>query len=161
MNRLWAPWRIKYVKKAGGSGKKCLFCRIAAEKRKDYVIFKTKSSISMLNTFPYNNGHMMVLPKRHMRDWTQLKDSEVLDLFLALNKTKRMLDKVLKPDGYNIGINISKSAGAGIAGHMHIHIVPRWRGDVNFMSSIYDTRVIPQSLDELSRRLKNVESKTN
>jgi ATP adenylyltransferase len=115
----------------------------------------------MLNIFPYNNGHVMIAPLRHARDFTQLNEGEALDLFQALNKAKRLLDKVLKPEGYNIGINISKSAGAGIRGHMHIHIVPRWIGDANFMPVIYNTKIISQSLDQLCKKLKNAESKTN
>jgi len=113
----------------------------------------------MLNIFPYNNGHVMIAPLRHIRDFALLKQDEILDLFAALNKTKRLLDKVLKPGGYNIGINIAKSAGAGIAGHMHIHIVPRWIGDTNFITVVDGTRVISQSLGELYKRLKNVESR--
>lgn len=96
----------------------------------------------------------MVSPLRHVRELSQLKDYEILDLFQNLNKVKTLLEKTLRPDGYNIGINISKSAGAGITGHMHIHIVPRWIGDTNFMPVIYDTKIISQSLDELYKGLK-------
>ena len=103
----------------------------------------------------------MLSPKRHVRDFTLLEDIEILDLFRALEKSKRLLEKVLNPDGYNIGINMSKSAGAGIAGHMHIHIVPRWIGDTNFMPVLNQTKIISQSLDELYRRLKHAESKTD
>jgi len=103
----------------------------------------------------------MLSPIRHVRDFTQLKDAEALDLFRALNKAKKLLEKVLKPHGYNIGINISKPAGGGITGHMHIHIVPRWIGDTNFMPTLYNTKIISQSLDELYNRLKYAESKTD
>lgn len=96
----------------------------------------------------------MVSPLRHLRELSQLKEAEVIDLVKALNYTKRLLDIVLKPDGYNIGINVSKSAGAGETGHLHIHIVCRWRGDTNFMPTLYDTKVISQSLDELHKQLK-------
>jgi ATP adenylyltransferase len=161
MDRLWAPWRITYIKNSKQKG--CIFCRAAKSqsKRKHYVIFKTGFSIAILNAFPYNNGHAMVSPLRHLRDFSQLKDIEVKDLFRSLNKVKKMLDKALKPDGYNIGVNISKSAGAGIANHLHIHIVPRWAGDTNFMPVIYNTKVVSQSLEELLALLKNVESKTD
>jgi ATP adenylyltransferase len=115
----------------------------------------------MLNIYPYNNGHMMVSPLRHVREFEQLKEAEALDLFKALNRAKNLLDEVLKPNGYNIGINISKNAGAGITGHMHIHLVPRWLGDTNFMPAIYDTKIISQSLDELFRKLKHAQSKTD
>jgi len=104
---------------------------------------------------------MMVSPIRHIRTLSQLKEVEVLDLFKTLNNTKILLDKVLKPDGYNIGINVSRSAGAGETRHLHIHIVPRWIGDVNFMPTLFDTKVISQSLDELYKRLKHAKSKTD
>jgi len=116
----------------------------------------------MLNIFPYNNGHIMVSPIRHVREFSQLKDIEILDLFKTLNSTKKLLDKVLKPQGYNIGINVSAAAGAGVTGHLHIHIVPRWRGDMNFMPTLYGTKIMPQSLDELYKRLKKyARPKTN
>ena len=96
----------------------------------------------------------MVSPIRHIRELSQLNNREVLDLFQALNKTNKMLDKVLKPQGYNIGLNTSSIAGAGQAGHLHIHIVPRWKGDTNFMATLSDTKIISQSLDELYKQLK-------
>jgi ATP adenylyltransferase len=158
VDRLWAPWRIDYIKasakKIGGKQKACIFCKAAKYIKGDYVIFKTKYSIAMLNIFPYNNGHIMVAPKRHIKDIAQLGDLEAKDIFQTLKKTKRLLDKVLRPEGYNIGINISRSAGAGITGHMHIHIVPRWRGDTNFMTTVSGTKIISQSLDELYKQLK-------
>lgn len=157
MDRIWAPWRIKYLETK--SKKRCIFCKRQNDSSKGYVIFKTEYSLCMLNMFPYNNGHIMVSPLRHVKELSQLKEAEVIDLFKALNKSKALLDKVLKPHGYNIGINISKVAGAGIPGHLHIHIVPRWRGDTNFMPVIFDTRVISQSLEELSKRLKNAQSR--
>ena len=159
IDRLWAPWRIKYIKIK--KSKKCVFCEGIKYKRKNYIILKTSHSIAMLNIFPYNNGHVMVAPIRHINRLSQLKEKETLDLFRTLNKVQILLDRVLKPQGYNIGINISKSAGAGITGHLHIHIVCRWQGDTNFMITIYDTKIISQSLDELYKQLKYAESKTN
>ncbi|MCX5703500.1 MAG: HIT domain-containing protein, partial [Candidatus Omnitrophica bacterium] len=117
-------------------------------------IFKTRHSIAMLNIFPYNNGHIMVSPKRHTAELTQLTGQEALDIFGAIIKAKKILDKILKPQGYNIGMNISRCAGAGIVGHLHIHIVPRWEGDTNFMPVLHQTKVISESLDELYKRLK-------
>lgn len=152
MDRLWAPWRMKYLKVK--KQKKCIFCRALKSKHKDYVIAKSRYSFSILNIFPYSNGHVMVSPIRHIRDLSQLKDAEVLDLFKMLNRTRKALDKTLRPHGYNIGINISASAGAGQAGHLHIHIVPRFRGDINFMPVLYGTKVISQSLEELYKLLK-------
>jgi len=159
MDKLWAPWRIKYIRTK--RQKKCIFCQAKKSSGKNYLIFRTRYAIAILNIFPYNNGHIMLSPIRHVRDFTQLKDAEALDLFRALNKAKGLLEKVLKPHGYNIGINISKPAGGGITGHMHIHIVPRWIGDTNFMPTLYNTKIISQSLDELYNRLKHAESKTD
>ncbi len=152
MDRLWAPWRIKYIK--GKRPKKCILCESLSTRTKNYVVLKTKYSFAVLNIFPYNNGHLMVSPIKHVGDISQLSDSQILDLFRTLNKARRLLDKILKPQGYNIGLNTSSSAGAGEANHLHIHIVPRWKGDTNFMTAIYDTKIISQSLDELYKQLK-------
>lgn len=157
MDRLWAPWRIKYLHSK--AGKKCIFCNARLEARQSYVVFKTKFSVAVLNIFPYNNGHLMVSPLRHVKDLSGLKEEEMLDLFKSLNKAKSLLDKVLKPHGYNIGINISRVAGAGIPGHLHVHIVPRWSGDTNFMPVVGETKVISQSLEELYKKLKHAQSK--
>ena len=156
MDRLWAPWRIKYIK--AKRSRKCIFCKSIKAGHKNYIVLKGKYSFAMLNIFPYNNGHVMVSPKKHTRELSQLKDIEIIDLFHTLNNTKKMLDEVLKPDGYNIGINISASAGAGETGHLHIHIVPRWKGDTNFMATLYDTKVISQSLDELYKYLREAKA---
>ena len=157
MNRLWAPWRIKYI--AGKKQKKCIFCVSQKTGKRNYVLFKTGYSIAMLNIFPYNNGHLMVSPKRHIRDISRLNDAEVLDLFRAVSKAKNLLAKTLSPAGFNIGINMSGAAGAGIPGHLHIHIVPRWNGDTNFMPVLHNTKVISQSLKELHKQLKHAQSK--
>jgi ATP adenylyltransferase len=152
MDKLWAPWRIKYIK--AKRLKKCIFCKNLKSNGKVYIILKSQYSFSMLNIFPYNNGHTLVSPIRHIKDFSQLKEAEILDLFKTLDKTKILLDKVLKPDGYNIGLNLSESAGAGETRHLHIHMVPRWKGDTNFMPVLSNTKVISQSLDELYKRLK-------
>jgi ATP adenylyltransferase len=151
MDKLWAPWRVNYIR--AKSQKKCIFCAAAKDGKKSHVVFKTPYSLVMLNKFPYNNGHLMVAPKRHLRDIAQLKTEEVLDLFGAVNKAMQLLKKVLKPHGFNIGVNLSKTAGAGFAGHLHIHIVPRWQGDTNFMPTLSGTKVISESLDALHAQL--------
>ena len=156
MDNLWAPWRINYVsrkKKQQG----CIFCCAKKSKPNDYVIFKTKQSVCLLNIYPYNNGHLLVSPLRHIRDIAQLSQEEILDIFQCLNRAKTLLQKVLKPHGYNIGFNLTRSAGAGITGHLHLHIVPRWVGDTNFMPAVCGTKVISQSLAELARLLKNAD----
>jgi len=156
MDKLWAPWRINYIgakKKAKG----CIFCRAKNSVSKDYIIFKSRFNIVMLNIYPYNNGHLLVAPLRHIRDISQLRQDEIIDLFKCLNKAKALLQKVLRPQGYNIGFNLTRAAGAGIAGHLHMHIVPRWIGDTNFMPVIASTKIISQSLDELARCLRNAD----
>ena len=156
MDKLWAPWRINYIS-SKIKAKDCIFCRARKTRPNDYVIFKTKKSICLLNIYPYNNGHILISPFRHIADIDLLTDAEILDMFRCLKRAKGLLQKVLKPQGYNIGFNLSRSAGAGITGHLHLHIVPRWVGDTNFMPVISNSKVISQSLDELSRRLKNAE----
>lgn len=159
MDALWAPWRIKYV--AGKRIRKCIFCSALRSRKENYIVCRSTHSFSMLNLFPYNNGHVMISPRRHVKELAQLKDEELLDLFETLHHTKKLVDKILRPHGYNIGINMSFTAGAGIPGHLHVHLVPRWRGDTNFMPVVYNTKVVSQSLDELQRRLKNAQSKSD
>jgi len=154
MDRLWAPWRINYVGKKKRE-KGCVFCRAKKNTFDDYIIFKTEKSICLLNRYPYNNGHIMICPLRHVADLSRLKKDEVLDIFKSLEKATALLQKVLKPQGYNIGLNLGAASGAGITGHLHLHIVPRWFGDTNFMPSSSGTKVISQSLDELAKRLRN------
>lgn len=152
MKKLWAPWRIGYVQKLH---KGCIFCQAAKSKldKKNFVIHRSKFCFSVLNIFPYSNGHIMVAPYRHKGNLDDLSDEEMLDLIKMLKLTQKQLDKTLRPHAYNIGINIGKYAGAGFADHLHIHIVPRWKGDVNFMPVIFDTKVISQSLTELHKKL--------
>jgi ATP adenylyltransferase len=154
MDKLWAPWRSKYIylrKRAG-----CIFCGVKNEDsaKKRYILERSEHSFSILNLFPYNNGHVMVAPYRHVKSLELLSPEELLDIMKLVNKTKVLLDKKLKPHGYNIGLNIGKIAGAGYAGHLHIHIVPRWTGDTNFMPVTADSRVISESLDAMYRLLK-------
>lgn len=153
MDKLWAPWRIGYVAKKKKQ-KGCIFCRAKNSRINDYVIFKTAKSVCLLNKYPYNNGHLMVCPLRHIGDISLLKEDEILDLFKSLNRAKDLLKKALKAQGYNIGINLTRTAGAGICGHLHLHVVPRWAGDTNFMPVVAGTKIISESLKELAKRLK-------
>jgi len=161
MKKLWAPWRSKYIylrKKQA-----CIFCISPkagnkSRDRKKYILNRSTHSFSILNRYPYNNGHIMVAPFRHVKSPELLKQGELLDLMQLVNRTKRLLDKALKPDGYNIGANLGKVGGAGFEGHFHIHIVPRWNGDTNFMPVLGGTKVVSESLetlyDTLSRMLQ-------
>ncbi|TAN61122.1 HIT domain-containing protein [bacterium] len=154
MNRIWAPWRIHYI---SGARKQrgCLFCRVSGQKsdRKNLVVSRSKCSFSILNKFPYNNGHIMICPYRHIKDLSDFKKSEILDFFALADRAQKSLKKALNPDGFNLGINMGKVAGAGIAHHLHLHIVPRWKEDTNFMPVVFDTKIISQSLDELYEKL--------
>jgi ATP adenylyltransferase len=158
MDKLWAPWRITYIRgaRAKKGRQQCIFCA-ANRGRKDFVLFKTGLSVAMLNIYPYNNGHTMVAPIRHTGELRALSEKEALDLFSSAKRVMDVLDTILKPAGYNVGINIGAAAGAGIPGHLHVHIVPRWNGDTNFMPAVNATKVISQSLEELFKRFKKAD----
>ena len=153
MDKLWAPWRSKYIylrkKKA------CIFCNNRKSRDTDsrFIVDRTEHSFAILNLYPYNNGHVMVAPFRHVRSLELLNDEELTDLMRLVNKTKRLLDRKMKPHGYNIGLNIGKVSGAGFDSHIHIHIVPRWNGDTNFMPVLADTKVVVESLKVLYKNL--------
>ncbi|MEW6074671.1 MAG: HIT domain-containing protein [Candidatus Omnitrophota bacterium] len=160
IDRLWAPWRINYVR-ANNKTRGCIFCNTRRQRLKKQVIVQTRYSLAMLNRYPYNNGHLMACPKRHVKNLAQLTPKEVLDLFGLVVTAQELLVKVLKPHGFNIGINTSTVAGAGIPGHLHIHIVPRWNGDTNFMPVVYQTKVISQSLNQLYTLLRDAANKND
>lgn len=153
MDRMWAPWRSKFI--YNRKLKSCIFCKNPKEKRDkvNYIIKRTKFSFAMLNIYPYNNGHIMIAPLSHKKSLCELSDREILDLMKLTNEMTARLDRVLKPEGYNIGLNIGRISGAGYAGHLHIHIVPRWGGDTNFMPVLADTKIVAESLDSVYKRL--------
>lgn len=164
MDKLWAPWRIDYVQ--GKKNKGCIFCAAARSKpagrgHARHVVFRTRYSMCILNIFPYNNGHVMVAPLRHVRDLSRLCDKEVLDLMRSVERTRKLLIAALKPEGFNIGVNMGRVSGAGIPGHLHVHIVPRWNGDTNFMPIVGNTKVISQSLEQLHKLLRHADTKTD
>lgn len=154
--RLWAPWRMQYVSTAGKSDTGCIFCIKPAEEQDEVnlIVLRGAQAFAMLNLFPYTSGHLMVAPYRHTGDILSLSDEESLDLWRLMQRCVRVLQQVYQPEGFNIGFNIGRAAGAGIEGHLHLHIVPRWHGDTNFMTTISETRVLPETLDETYRRLK-------
>jgi len=147
MDRIWAPWRMSYIK-AIASEEGCVFCTAwnTEEDREKLVLERTEHSLIMLNRFPYTNGHMMAAPKRHTSDLDELSDVEMLDLMKSVRRARNLLQKIARPDGFNIGVNLGRGAGAGIEDHLHIHIVPRWVGDSNFMTVVGDIRIIPEGL---------------
>jgi ATP adenylyltransferase len=146
MERLWAPWRIDYILNEKPSD--CIFCVTSDQEqdRERLILYRTSLSFVMLNRYPYNNGHMMIAPFRHTADMNELSIAEMLDMFATLRLCRNVLEKTAVPQGFNIGINLGKAAGAGVDDHIHIHIVPRWNGDTNFMSVIGDVRVMPENL---------------
>jgi ATP adenylyltransferase len=153
-DHLWAPWRMAYV---GGSAPrgKCIFCADAGgDWRERLVLGATRHSIVMLNRYPYASGHLMVAPRRHTADLPSLPDEEHVDLAETLRHGMATLARVLEPHGMNVGMNLGTCAGAGIADHLHWHIVPRWSGDTNFMATVADVRVVPQHLLDTYDRLR-------
>lgn len=154
MNKLWAPWRSEYINKVG-SMRGCIFCskpKVRDDER-NYIVTRTRHSFSILNLYPYNSGHMMIVPNRHVGSLIKLNREEISDLIGLLNRTQELLTVVMKPDGFNIGLNVGRAAGAGVKNHVHIHIVPRWIGDSNFMPVLGSTKVMSESLDALYERL--------
>jgi len=152
MDKLWAPWRNKFINI--GKIKGCIFCIKGKKDKNSFIIKRSRHSFAMLNIYPYNNGHIMVSPFRHAKDLKTLNDAELLDIIKLTRDMQVLLEKNLKPHGFNIGINTGKAAGAGYKDHLHVHIVPRWKGDSNFMPVIAGTKVMPQSLKELYKILR-------
>ena len=146
MKTLWAPWRMEYIRSKKSSA--CIFCLEdkTANDRENLVLFRSPFSFVMLNRYPYSNGHLLVAPHRHVATLDGLSGEEVLDLFELLKLSSRVLSDAASPQGYNIGMNLGKAAGAGVEEHIHVHIVPRWNGDTNFMSVVADLRVMPENL---------------
>ncbi len=154
MDRIYAPWRSAYfsLPKDG----ECLFCKVQGEQNDASVgiLYRGNSWFVILNAFPYSSGHLMVVTSRHVGKISDLVDDELRELIKLLPRCEKALEEVYHPDGMNIGINIGESAGAGIAGHLHVHICPRWHGDTNFMTTIADTRVVCESIEESWRKLR-------
>ena len=152
-NNLWAPWRMKYIQKIDKKG--CIFCDKMKKKDKDALIIKRKKyCFSILNIYPYNNGHLMVAPNRHVGKLELLKEKELIELIMLVNESQKLIKKRMKPHGLNIGLNLGRVAGAGVEDHLHFHIVPRWNGDTNFMPVIGNTKVVSQSLKDTYELLK-------
>ena len=155
MERLWAPWRIGYIlsdKKEDG----CVFCNAINSKNDEerLILYRSKHAFIIMNLYPYNAGHIMIVPNRHLDSPLKLTEEEQSDMFKLVNMGIDVIQKVMNPDGFNLGMNLGRTAGAGIDDHIHIHIVPRWNGDTNFMSTTSDTKVISEALKETYSKLK-------
>ena len=156
MDSLRAPWRIEYILSPKPELKEGLFARIAqsSDDVENLVVVRERTCFALLNRYPYNGGHLMVVPYKEVPDLNGLTDEEITDLWKLVRRCSNTLSVVMKPDGFNIGINIGKVAGAGIAEHLHIHIVPRWSGDTNFMPVIANTSVVPDALLAIAAKLR-------
>jgi ATP adenylyltransferase len=153
VKRLWAPWRMAYIEQQDAED--CIFCLDAVDfdLKDKLILYKGKETLVMLNKFPYNNGHLLVAPRRHMAELDELSPVEMAELSRALQLSVTVLKKALNPQGFNLGMNLGTIAGAGVAWHLHYHIVPRWKGDTNFMPVLADVRVVPEHLDQTYERL--------
>jgi ATP adenylyltransferase len=156
MESLHAPWRIEYILAPKPDLPESLFARIAqsSDDEANYVIGRDRTCFALLNAYPYTGGHLMVVPYKQVQELNGLTDEEMADLLRLTRRCVDALKRVMHPDGFNIGINLGKVAGAGILEHLHIHIVPRWLGDTNFMPVLAGTTVVPQALKELAARLR-------
>ncbi|MCA1808104.1 MAG: HIT domain-containing protein [Lentisphaerae bacterium] len=158
MHRMWAPWRMDYILKSREPG--CFLCDIlqADEDQTNLVLQRGEHCAVLMNRYPYNNGHLMVTPYRHVDALESMQSDEHLDMMQLAARACERLRRVINPDGFNIGINQGAAAGAGLREHIHLHIVPRWNGDTNFMPVLAEVKVIPQSLQELWEQLNQVSS---
>ena len=148
MDHLWSPWRYRYVSQAIPD-EACLFCRIAASKddAENHVLLRAEHNYVLLNRYPYTSGHLMIAPHAHVATLEETEPRILEEMMRLAQRAERALRAVYHPGGVNVGINIGKAAGAGVEGHIHMHVLPRWQGDVNFMTAVGETRVLPEELD--------------
>ena len=154
---LYAPWRLDYIKSVSDGPKECFLCNAAKTPANDdanLVLARSPNALLMLNKYPYVNGHLLVAPYRHAPSPVECTPEERAEMMELLVLGQRALDRAMNPQGFNVGINIGKVSGAGVPGHIHAHIVPRWNGDINFMTIIGNVRIIPQAIEEAFRQLK-------
>jgi ATP adenylyltransferase len=154
MQKLWAPWRGKFILSKKEKG--CIFCKRLKEKKddKNLILYRGKRSFVIMNRFPYNTGHLMACPNKHTGKLENLTELELIDLMKTTQLSIKVLKSALKPQALNLGMNLGKVSGAGVANHLHIHIVPRWSGDTNFMPILAQTKVVSISLDQVFKKLK-------
>lgn len=154
MKVLWAPWRMEYILSEGDAG--CFICDLAqADPSGDsLLLYRNRYAMALMNKYPYNNGHILVAPVAHTSDLSELSDVQYMETMELFRFSLKALEKHLAPEGFNAGLNLGRSGGAGLEEHLHFHIVPRWHGDTNFMPVISDARVIPEAIEETCRALK-------
>lgn len=156
MEQIWAPWRIRYIETAKAEVEGCFLCEKPKENKdeKNYILYRGQKNFVILNSYPYNPGHLMVAPYRHVGSPEELTKEERNEHFGMISRGVEVLKRVFNPSGFNIGMNLGRAAGAGVADHIHTHIVPRWVGDSNFMPVVADVRVLPEALAETYDKLK-------
>jgi ATP adenylyltransferase len=154
MDHLWSPWRYRYVSKKGPD--ECIFCVKSqqTDDKSNYILHRAEKNFVLLNLYPYTSGHLMIAPYAHVPTLAESVPVALEEMMLLAQRAENALRQVYNPKGFNIGLNIGESAGAGIAGHIHMHVLPRWPGDANFMTTIGETRVIPEDLDTTWAKLK-------
>ncbi|MEZ4699574.1 MAG: HIT domain-containing protein [Rhodothermales bacterium] len=158
MERMWSPWRSVHIERAddtNGTEKGSLFARLAGEQNdeKNYIVWRGVNVFVIMNLYPYNNGHLLIVPYRAVDAYEELSTDEQIEMAVTLDKCIRWLRAALSPEGFNVGMNLGKAAGAGIPDHLHMHVVPRWRGDTNFMPTIGEVKVVPEALETTYRKL--------
>jgi len=157
MNHLWSPWRMEYIdnpdKEEG-----CVFCNAQAKEdgAENLIAYRGERAYVILNRYPYTSGHLMAIPFEHVSNLEELDSETRAEMMELTSRCTTILKNIYRPQGFNVGVNIGEAAGAGVLGHVHIHIVPRWKGDTNFMSSVGQTRVLPEALEDTYQRVKNV-----
>lgn len=162
MQRLWAPWREQYITKViQNKHKGCIFCEILKDKKdaQNYVFLRSKLAFAVLNIYPYSNGHSLILPNRHVGDISKITPEEFQDMMSLLIQTKSLMEKTIGPHGFNVGFNLGRLAGAGIPKHLHMHVVPRWKADHNFMPIVAGTKILSQSLKAIYKLLTDANKK--
>lgn len=154
MKRIWSPWRMKYIQKQNNDNQ-CPFCLVIeeAESPKSQLIHRGNKAFVILNRYPYNTGHLLVLPLEHQKEMENLDEDTRAEMMELINHALNVLKKVYRPEGFNVGLNMGEAAGAGIPKHLHWHIVPRWTGDTNYMTAIGNVRVLPETLEDTYRKV--------
>tara|TARA_B100000700_G_scaffold330905_1_gene459913 strand:- start:103 stop:591 length:489 start_codon:yes stop_codon:yes gene_type:complete len=161
MDRLWAPWRLEYIK--GPKEEGCVFCNRtqSSNDKESLILYRGRFCFVIINLYPYNNGHLMIVPYKHESDLLKVDLKTKMEILTLVDKTIKILTTQFNPNGFNFGANIGKAGGAGIADHIHYHLVPRWNGDTNFMPIISETKILVQSLNEIYDQLKPEFDKIN
>jgi ATP adenylyltransferase len=156
MEHLWSPWRLAYVTSASGTASECVFCSTTQSGRDELILARGRLTYVILNLYPYNNGHLMVVPERHVATLEASTPEERVELMRFTRHAEMALTEAYTPQGINIGINLGRPAGAGVVDHLHVHLVPRWNGDTNFMTVIGNVRVLPEELGATAKRLRPI-----